>query len=63
VINAAGEFQTAPRLGNAARVIEQYPAALPLRYLQTLAEVARENNSTTLFPLPIGLLFPFLHTS
>jgi regulator of protease activity HflC (stomatin/prohibitin superfamily) len=63
VINAEGEFQAAQRLVDAARIIEQHPPALHLRYLQTLAEVARENNSTTLFPLPIDLLSPFLHES
>lgn len=60
VINAEGEFQAAQRLADAARIIEQHPAALQLRYLQTLAEVATENNSTTLFPVPIDLLSPFL---
>jgi len=63
VINAEGEFQAAQQLVNAARIIEQHPVALQLRYLQTLAEVATENNSTTLFPLPIDLLSPFLHRS
>jgi hypothetical protein len=61
VINAEGEFQAAQRLADAARIIEQHPVALQLRYLQTLAQVARENNSTTLFPLPIDLLSAFLH--
>ena len=50
VINAEGESQAAQQLVNAARIIEQHPVALQLRYLQTLAEVATENNSTTLFP-------------
>jgi regulator of protease activity HflC (stomatin/prohibitin superfamily) len=63
VINAEGEFQAAQRLADAARIIEQHPVALQLRYLQTLAQVARENNSTTLFPLPIDLLSAFLHRS
>ncbi len=61
VINAEGEFQAAQRLVDAARIIEPHPVALQLRYLQTLAEVATENNSTTLFPLPIDLLSAFLH--
>ena len=60
VINAEGEFQAAARLTDAAKMIEKYPVALQLRYLQTLREVASENNSTTLFPLPIDLFRPFL---
>jgi regulator of protease activity HflC (stomatin/prohibitin superfamily) len=63
VINAEGELQAAQRLADAARIIEQHPVALQLRYLQTLAEVATENNSTTLFPIPIDLLSPFLRKS
>jgi hypothetical protein len=47
-------------LADAALIIEQHPVALQLRYLQTLAEVATENNSTTLFPVPIDLISPFL---
>jgi regulator of protease activity HflC (stomatin/prohibitin superfamily) len=60
VINAEGEFQAAQRLADASVIIEQHPVALQLRYLQTLSEVATENNSTTLFPIPIDLLQPFL---
>ena len=60
VINAEGEFQAAQRLAEASAIIEQHPVALQLRYLQTLSEVATENNSTTLFPVPIDLLQPFL---
>ena len=60
VINAEGEFQAAQRLADASAIIEQHPVALQLRYLQTLSEVATENNSTTLFPVPIDLLAPFL---
>ena len=60
VINAEGEFQAAQRLADAAQIIEQHPVALQLRYLQTLMEVAAENNSTTLFPMPIDLLTPFI---
>jgi len=63
VINAEGELQAAQRLADAALIIEQHPVALQLRYLQTLAEVATENNSTTLFPVPIDLLSPFLRKS
>ena len=60
VINAEGEFQAAQKLADASQIIEQHPVALQLRYLQTLSEVAAENNSTTLFPVPIDLLAPFL---
>lgn len=60
VINAEGEFQAATKLAEAAGIIEKYPVALQLRYLQTLREVAAENNSTTLFPIPIDLFKPFL---
>jgi regulator of protease activity HflC (stomatin/prohibitin superfamily) len=56
VIAAEGEFQAAAKLGEAADIIDAHPSALQLRYLQTLAEIATENNSTTLFPIPIDLL-------
>jgi regulator of protease activity HflC (stomatin/prohibitin superfamily) len=62
VINAEGEFQAAQRLADASKIIEEHPVALQLRYLQTLSEVAAENNSTTLFPVPIDLISPFLNT-
>ena len=60
IINAEGEFQAAQKLMEAARTITPYPVALQLRYLQTLSEVATENNSTTIFPVPIDLFKPFL---
>jgi regulator of protease activity HflC (stomatin/prohibitin superfamily) len=60
VINSEGEFQAAQRLAEAAAIIQKYPVALQLRFLQTLREVAAENNSTTLFPIPIDLFEPFL---
>jgi len=60
VINAEGEYQAAARLTEAAAVIAREPAALQLRYLQTLAEIATENNSTTVFPVPIDLLKAFM---
>ena len=60
VINAEGEYQAADRLAQAAGIIQQYPEALQLRYLQTLREISSESNSTTLFPIPIDLLTPFL---
>ncbi len=56
VIAAEGEYQASARLTEAAAVIGREPAALQLRYLQTLAEIATENNSTTIFPVPIDLL-------
>ncbi len=62
VINAEGEFQAAARLTEAAEIIETRPIALQLRFLQTLAEIATENNSTTLFPIPIDLFRPFFPT-
>ncbi|MCA1990207.1 MAG: SPFH domain-containing protein [Desulfarculus sp.] len=60
IINAEGEFQAAQKLAQAAEIIAVHPQALQLRYLQTLREVAAENNSTTLFPLPLDLFTPFL---
>jgi len=60
VIHADGEFQAAEKLAQAANVISVNPAALQLRFLQTLTEVATEKNSTTIFPVPIDLLTPFL---
>ena len=60
VIHAEGEFQASQKLADAAAIIDRQPAALQLRYLQTLSEIATENNSTTIFPLPIELIRPFL---
>jgi regulator of protease activity HflC (stomatin/prohibitin superfamily) len=60
VIHADGEFQAAEKLAMAANVISVNPAAIQLRFLQTLTEVATEKNSTTIFPVPIDLLKPFL---
>lgn len=60
VIHAEGEFQASQKLADAAQVIESHPIALQLRYLQTLTEVASEKNSTTIFPVPIDLIAPFL---
>ena len=61
VIAAEGEFQASQRLSDAAKVLAEQPSALTLRYLQTLREIATENNSTTIFPVPIDLLTPFLN--
>jgi regulator of protease activity HflC (stomatin/prohibitin superfamily) len=60
VINAEGEYQAAERLTEAATTMARSPITLQLRYLQTLREVAAENNSTTLFPIPIDLFEPFI---
>jgi len=59
VINAEGEFQAAQRLVDAATMMEVHPMALQMRFLQTLVEVASENNSTTIFPVPLDLFRPF----
>ncbi|HIJ58518.1 MAG TPA: slipin family protein [Deltaproteobacteria bacterium] len=60
VINAEGEFQAAGRLTEAAGIINKHPEALQLRYLQTVREISSESNTTTLFPIPIDLLTPFI---
>lgn len=63
VIAADGEFQASKKLSEAAQVISTQPIALQLRYLQTLSEIATENNSTIAFPVPIDLLTPFVKKS
>jgi len=63
VIAAEGEKQASTSLAEAARVLQEQPASMQLRFLQTLIEVASENNSTTIFPVPIDLLTPFLEKS
>ena len=60
IIAAEGEFQASKRLADAAKILSEEPSALTLRYLQTLREIATEKNSTTIFPVPIDLLKPFL---
>jgi len=60
VINAEAEYQASTQLAEAAKVIQDYPVAIQLRFLQTLNEVASENNSTIIFPIPIDLFKPFL---
>lgn len=62
VIAAEGEYQASQRLADAASILAEQPSALTLRYLQTLREIATEKNSTTIFPVPIDLLKPFLKT-
>jgi regulator of protease activity HflC (stomatin/prohibitin superfamily) len=60
IINAEGEFQAAARLAEASRIIEKHPTALQLRYLQTVNEISAQTNTTTIFPLPLELLTPFI---
>jgi len=60
VIHAEGEFEASRRLADAADVIGRNPVALQLRYLQTMVEIASEKNSTTIFPIPIDTIAPFL---
>jgi regulator of protease activity HflC (stomatin/prohibitin superfamily) len=59
VINAQGELQASETLAQAARMLQSQPMSLQLRYLQTVTEIAAENNSTTIFPIPIDMLKPF----
>lgn len=63
IISAQGELQSSEALAEAARVLQTQPAAIQLRYLQTVTEIAAENNSTTIFPLPIDLFKPFLESA
>lgn len=60
IIAAEGEYQAATKLTDAAKIIDQSPSALQLRFLQTLVEVGSEKNSTTVFPVPIDLFTPFI---
>ncbi|MDK2871146.1 MAG: hypothetical protein PWQ16_498 [bacterium] len=59
IINAEGEFQAAEKLAEAARILDQYPKALQLRFLQTMREIASERNSMVVFPFPIEILEAF----
>src|SRR5678816_1177435 len=61
IIAAEGEFQASQRLADAAEILAGQPSALTLRYLQTLREISSEHNSTTIFPVPIDLLKPFMN--
>jgi regulator of protease activity HflC (stomatin/prohibitin superfamily) len=63
VIAAQGELQASQTLAQAAHTLAQEPSALQLRYLQTVTEIAAENNSTTIFPIPIELFRPFLNAA
>lgn len=60
VIHAEGEYQASARLRDAAEVIADHPMAMQMRFLQTLADVGSENNTTIVFPIPIDLFSPFL---
>ena len=56
IINAQGEFQAAEKLVEAAKMMEDHPMSLQMRYLQTMVDIASENNTTTLFPIPLEML-------
>ena len=60
IISADGEFQAAAKLAEASSIIERQPIAVQLRFLQALTEVAGQNNSTTVFPVPVDLLSGFM---
>jgi regulator of protease activity HflC (stomatin/prohibitin superfamily) len=60
IINAEGEFQASQKLSQAAEVIQKFPVAIQLRFLQTLTEISSDKNSTILFPVPIDLITPFI---
>jgi regulator of protease activity HflC (stomatin/prohibitin superfamily) len=60
VINAEGEFQAAAKLAEASEIIGKNPIALQLRYLQTVNEMSTENNTTTIFPIPMDFFKPFV---
>ena len=60
IIHAEGELQASEKLGQAAAILAANPVSIQLRYLQTLAEIATDNNSTTVFPIPMDLLSMFL---
>lgn len=60
IIHAEGEYQAAQKLADAAKILSAEPAALQLRYLETLLEISSEKNSTIIFPVPVDLLKPFM---
>ena len=60
VIHAEGEFQASEKLSDAAGVLQKFPVAIQLRFLQTLTEISSDKNSTILFPVPIDLITPFI---
>ncbi|HDT12699.1 MAG TPA: slipin family protein [Candidatus Marinimicrobia bacterium] len=59
IIAAEGEFQAAQKLSDAAEIIDEHPSAIQLRYLQTMIHIAGENNTTTIFPIPMDIFEPF----
>jgi regulator of protease activity HflC (stomatin/prohibitin superfamily) len=61
IINAEGEQQAASKLAEAAQIIENHPMALQLRYLQTMREMSAEQNTTTIFPVPMDMFKPFMN--
>ncbi|MBU1023383.1 slipin family protein, partial [bacterium] len=63
IIAAEGELQASTKLTEAAIVMGDHPIAIQLRYLQTLVEIAAEKNSTTIFPIPLDLIKPFMDLS
>ncbi|MCX6010055.1 MAG: slipin family protein [Chloroflexi bacterium] len=60
IVHAEGEFQAAEKLAEAAKIIGRQPAAIQLRYLQTLTQISTERTNTIVFPLPIDLIGPLL---
>ena len=60
IINSEGEFQAAQKLAQAAEIIGKHPAALTLRYLQTIREMSSETSTNTIIPLPMDFVEPFL---
>jgi regulator of protease activity HflC (stomatin/prohibitin superfamily) len=60
VIHADGEFQASRKLADAAAILETQPAAIQLRYLQTLTEIGVEKNTTVVFPLPIDIIIAWV---
>ncbi len=63
VIHAAGEFEASQKLADAARILETQPAAIQLRYLQTLTEIGAEKNTTVVFPLPIDMISAWIKSA
>jgi regulator of protease activity HflC (stomatin/prohibitin superfamily) len=60
IVHAEGEAQAAEKLAEAAKIISSYPAAMQLRYLQTLITISTEKTNTIVFPLPMDLIMPML---
>ena len=62
IIHADGEFQASTKLAEAAAILQTQPAAIQLRYLQTLTEIGAEKNTTVVFPLPVDIISAFVKT-